>query len=173
MPQRKRLRLEGYDYSCGGYYFVTIVTNHRHCLFGDVREEKMCLNEAGKAIDDAVCHIDGYGDGVSVPFHIVMPNHIHMVILQTGDINLSEILRRFKSETTHAYAEGVKCKGWKRFELKLWQRGYYEHIIRNQNAYDYIAQYILTNPRRWNKDAINPNHDDDTDNVMKHILELG
>ena len=73
LPQRKRLRMDGYDYSSAGCYFVTIVTNDRQCLFGDVTDGTMLLNDAGKTIDKATRDIEEYDDNITVPFHIVMP----------------------------------------------------------------------------------------------------
>ncbi len=58
------------------------------------------------------------------------------------------------------------------FNKRLWQHNYYEHIIRNQRAYDFIACYIENNPMKWNKDAINPLHDEDKEEIMKQILQL-
>ena len=172
LPQRKRLRMEGYDYSSAGCYFVTIVTNDRQCLFGDVTDGTMSLNDAGKTIDQATRDIEGYDDNITVPFHVVMPNHVHIMIMQTGNNAIPEIIRRYKSVTSCRYIEGVKTRGWQRFDGNLWQKSYFDHIIRNQRAHDYIAQYIIDNPKRWNKDNINPHHDNDIDEILRHVIDL-
>ena len=172
LPQRKRLRMEGYDYSSAGCYFVTIVTNDRQCLFGDVTDGTMLLNDAGKTIDQATRDIEGYDDNITVPFYVVMPNHVHIMIMQTGNNAIPEIIRRYKSVTSCRYIEGVKTRGWQRFDGNLWQKSYFDHIIRNQRAHDYIAKYIIDNPQRWNKDNINPHHDNDIDEIMRHVINL-
>ena len=171
MPQRKVIRLQGYDYSCKGYYFVTIVTQNRRCLFGSISNGQWQPNGAGEAIDLALAQIQEVHTDVTLPYRVVMPNHIHFIISLPGDISLNEVIRRFKSYTTHQYIEGVNHSGWKPFNQKLWQHNYYEHIIRNQHAYDYIANYIVSNPERWHKDSINPHHDSNHDEIMKHVMQ--
>ena len=116
--------------------------------------------------------IEGYDDNITVPFHVVMPNHVHIMIMQTGNNAIPEIIRRYKSETSCRYIEGVKSRGWQRFDGNLWQKSYFDHIIRNQRAHDYIAKYIIDNPKRWNKDNINPHHDNDIDEIMQHVKDL-
>ena len=173
MPDRKVIRLQGYDYSLPGNYFVTIVTQDRHCLFGNVEQGEMRTNDAGRAVEQAMEEIPEVHANTMMPHCVVMPNHIHFIITLLGGVSLSEIIRRFKSYTTHLYIEGVKNSGWPRFNRKLWQHNYYEHVIRNQHAYDYIAAYVANNPARWNKDAINPWHDSDKDEIMKQVLMYG
>jgi putative transposase len=94
----------------------------------------------------------------------VMPNHFHAIIeIITGnseipDVNnlhkftIGEIIAAYKSLTTVKYIEGIKASDWKRFEGKLWQRNYYEHIIRTSAAFDNIANYIINNPAKWVED---------------------
>ena len=149
LPQRKEIRLQGYDYSCQGNYFVTIVVQNRRCLFGSIVDGKWQPNAAGEAINQALAQIAQVHEEVSVPYCVVMPDHIHFIVSLPGNVSLSEVVRRFKSYTTHLYIEGVKHQGWPRFDKKLWQHNYYEHIIRNQHEYDNIANYIVTNPERW------------------------
>ncbi len=89
-----------------------------------------------------------------------MPNHIHGIIQKidtrvstdTKTMSLSDILHRFKTLTTKRYTDGVKQNNWPRFNKKLWQRNYYEHIIRDENSYFGIAEYTQTNPMKWQED---------------------
>ena len=171
-PTRKNIRLNEFNYSLEGYYFITIVIQNRINLFGQIQNSEMVLNDAGKTIDLSINAISDIYSGVIITHYIVMPNHIHFIIYLPGNIHLAEIIRRFKSYTTHLYIQGVKEHNWPRFDGKLWQHNYYEHIIRNERSYDFIRHYIITNPLRWNKDAINPNHDEDSDEIMKQVLEL-
>ena len=169
---RKKIRKDGYDYSTNANYFVTVVVHDRLCLFGDVVDGEMILNQEGLAMDEAVRNLSKDYMMSLVPIYVIMPNHIHFIFTNLDDIPLCEVLRRFKSYTTHLYIEGVKNKGWKEFHNRLWQHSYYDHIIRNQRSYDYISNYIFMNPQRWMKDAINPYHDADTDEIMKNVIDL-
>ncbi len=72
--------------------------------------------------------------------------------------SLGDIMQAFKSVTTHDYIHGVKQLGWPPFPGKLWQRNYYEHIIRDEKGYNKISEYIVTNPERWEQDIENPEH---------------
>ena len=173
LPERKVIRLRGYDYSLPGNYFVTIVTQDWLCLFGDVMDGEMQASDAGRMVEKALAQIPEVHANTMVDHLVVMPNHIHFIITLQGGVWLSEIIRRFKSYTTHLYIEGVKNGGWPRFNRKLWQHNYYEHIIRNQHAHDCIAAYIACNPARWSKDAINPWHDKDIDHIMRQVLAYG
>ena len=173
LPRRKVIRLQGYDYSLPGNYFVTIVVQDRLCLFGSIANGQMQPNPAAIAMEQALMLMTQKFPDIMLQHFIIMPNHIHLIITITGQIDLCEVIRTYKSYTTHLYCDGVRSKGWQTFNKKLWQRSFYEHIIRNQHAYDYIANYIATNPQRWSKDAINPNHDDDKDEMMKQVLMFG
>ncbi len=171
LPKRKNLRLKDFDYSLPGSYFITIVIQDRMNLFGDVIEGKMCLNEAGKGVEQLLEQITVRFEGVKIPYHVVMPNHIHFILFISGGINLSEIIRTFKSISTQLYIKGVKTLHWPPFHQRLWQHNYYEHIIRNQRSFDFIANYIVTNPLHWAKDAINLNHEEECEQIMKTVLE--
>ena len=85
----------------------------------------------------------------------MLANHFHCIwqILDSDKISLSDIVRSFKSLTTHQYIKGVKENGWQPFNGKLWQRNYYEHIIRDSTEFDHIKTYINSNPERWYDDV--------------------
>jgi putative transposase len=182
---RRSIRLKEYDYATAGAYFVTICTQHRVCLFGEIVEGVIRLNDAGKMIQGVLNKLSVKYIGVEIDEFIVMPNHIHMIIvlntnvgagpracpdnegtnmqLQKGQprgvaptMSLPDIVHRFKSLTTSRYLDGVKQKGWLPFPGKLWQRNYYEHIIRNENDLNEIREYIVNNPLKWQLDKDNP-----------------
>lgn len=170
--QRKNLRLKGYDYSTPAHYFITIVIQGRLELLGSIIDDKMVLSEGGAVIDNYIRNIPLYHQGCEVPYHVVMPNHVHFILTVNGGHYVAEILRRMKSATTHAYINGVRQKGWKSFNNHLWQRNYYEHIIRNQRSYNYIATYICENPLRWANDNLNNYchyNPDDINNEIKML----
>ena len=172
LPKRKTLRMKGYDYSTPANYFVTMVLQNRHNLFGKVINGQMLINEAGKMVETELLQLSIKHPEVILEHYVVMPNHIHCIITLTEEISLNDIIRDFKSLTTYLYSNGVKQNGWHPFEKKLWQRNYFEHIIRNGRAYELIAQYIFDNPERWDKDSNNPDNGDDDDEIMQQILSM-
>jgi putative transposase len=187
---RRSIRLKGYDYRQAGAYFVTICTQDRAFLFGQVAHGEMRLNEAGKMVYDVWNDLPAFYPGVQTDAFIVMPNHIHGIIILVGadprvcpaqpsvgvgpraypgqphelgqpqgvapTLGLPDVVHRFKTMTTKRYADGVKRLGWEPFRGRLWQRNYYEHIIRNEEYLNRIREYILTNPMRWALDRENP-----------------
>ena len=237
---RRSIRLKGYDYASEGLYFVTICTQNRECLFGEIINNEMVLNDAGRMVEkwynktqdkfpDIVCHE-----------MIIMPNHFHCIwenvglhgasavgadprvrpvtnnvrpiennvrpiepnnkrivdndnhvvdkgghvdiqnnndkyhvdegghvgpplrvndLLDDSDLventtgsPLSSVVQWFKTMTTNEYIRGVKQLGWMPFDRKLWQRNYYEHIIRDDVSLQTIAYYIINNPAQWQED---------------------
>jgi len=186
---RRSIRLKGYDYRQAGGYFVTMVTQGRDALFGEVVNGEMILNDAGEMIVRWWLELPNKFPNVNVDIFVVMPNHFHGIIFITdatdvGDdlrvvpdlrdddggehagspqragsprqnAPLSQMIQWFKTMTTNEYIRGVKQLGWKPFNGKVWQRDYYEHIIRNPSAADRIARYIESNPARWNEDKEN------------------
>lgn len=175
-PKRKFLRLRGYDYSQAGGYYVTIVTQGRECMFGEIVRGEMILADAGKMVVKWWNELPGKFPSVTVDAFVVMPNHFHGVIIIHGTVGaglvpaqnfilppstgtttrvaptLGDIVGAFKSITTLEYIRGVKQFNWRRFNGKLWQRNYYEHIIRNEEDYERIFNYIESNPSNWAED---------------------
>ena len=180
---RRSIRLREYDYHQAGAYFVTIVAQDRRCLFGDVAAAKMQLNAAGQMVQAVWDELSTHYRSVETDLFVVMPNHIHGVIVLVGagpcacpesggqpqgvaptnarsanhDVALSlpDVLHRFKTLTTQRYVVGVKEHGWVRFNSRLWQRNYFEHVIRDEDSLNRIRQYINDNPARWEFDGEN------------------
>jgi putative transposase len=184
--RRRSLRLKGYDYGMAGAYFVTISTQDRACLFGDVAAGAMRLNEAGQMVATLWDGITARLSGVEIDQFVVMPNHLHgILVLTDGDageatterattrvaptndgpvgaplvgarVRLGDVVGAFKSLATTGYIGGVKANGWPEFRGRLWQRNYYEHIIRDEDALNRIRRYIDDNPAGWEFDDVNP-----------------
>ena len=176
---RRSVRLSGYDYSQGGWYFVTICVQDRMCMFGNIVNEQMRLNNAGLMIKTWWQKVGSKFPSVQTDKYVVMPNHFHGIINIVGaaprgrpipDNNnnasgqphriapaLGDILNWFKTMTTNKYICRVKQNGWPPFPGRLWQRNYYEHIIRNEKELNHIRQYIAENPVNWRTDEENPN----------------
>lgn len=151
LPQRKRMRLPDYDYSLNGAYFVTICTHNKANLFGRTEERSL----AHRVIDHAFQETLADFPSVRCPKYVIMPNHFHGIIMledQYGNQDLRQFIQVFKSKSTVIYGQYVKRGYLPPFEQKIWQRSFYDHIIRNERDYLEIWQYIENNPRKWDLD---------------------
>ena len=171
-PQRRSIRLRGYDYSQEGAYFVTIVTQGRALLFGDVVDSQMELSPAGECVLSIWRDLPTRFPRLVLDEFVVTPNHVHGILLlngpvgaalvaasptaRVGRVGLSEIIGAYKSLTTVEYGKGVRRKGWEPYRVRLWQRGYYEHIVRDEESLLALRRYIRENPARWSMDPENP-----------------
>ena len=150
LPVRKKLRLENYDYSSDGYYFVTICTHNREKLFGKITNDNNTveLNPAGKIVDYHIRNIEKHYENIRIDKYTVMPNHIHLIVVigcnfelnSTRNPNLSYIIGLFKSGVTKEIGKSV------------WQKRFHDHVIRNEKTYLKIWQYIDTNTLKWKQD---------------------
>ena len=173
-PNRKILRMPNYNYSANGLYFITIVTQNRICYFGNPDTSRININEAGKMIEKEYIGLEKRHKEIVCLDYVIMPNHIHFILQvnDNDDDGIPDIIDEYKSRTTVRYIKSVKEQGWSRFNGKLWQRSYWDDIIRNERQLRFIQNYIFNNPIRWNKDALNNGHDDDVDNIESRIREL-
>ena len=160
MKQRKIIRLKDYNYSQNGYYFITIRTYRKICLFGYIKDEIIQNNIAGKMIEKWYLKIKSKYTNIKCHEYIIMPNHAHFIIeirnksLPNGHVgpSLQTMMQWFKTMTTNEYINMVKQNIAPRFNGKLWQKSFYDHIIRNDEALNRIRKYILNNPSNWNND---------------------
>ncbi len=168
---RRSLRLKEYDYSQAGAYFITLCTQNGASLFGNVVGGEMHHSEAGKMVVSVWNEIRIFYPGLDIDAFVVMPNHLHGILIlavatatgekkqgakDCGDLSLGAVVGRFKTLTMKRYVDGVQQSGWPRFHGRLWQRNYYEHVIRDEASLDHIRQYIVENPSRWSFDRENP-----------------
>lgn len=214
---RRSLRLKTYDYASAGCYFITVCTQDRLCLFGDIDDIGMQLIEPGTMVAEMWEEIPSRFPHVILDAMVVMPNHVHGIIVLTaptapewapfagapaegaapaigasarvaptnvggvtastgapgmraptrgaptggaaavtGRPTVGAVVGVFKSLTTVAYARGVEARGWPRFRGRLWQRNFYEHVIRDETSMNRIREYIAGNPARWADDPENP-----------------
>ena len=160
---RKNIRLKGYDYSQAGLYFVTVCTNFKEkILWQDVKGDEVILSPIGKAVDECINFIDENYENVVVDKYCIMPNHIHLIIdlgfsesrrgslplrelENQNNIELHNVIGRMKSYTTRQYKI---LSG----NTVLWQRNFYDHIIRNDEDCAEKWQYIDENVLKWNLD---------------------
>lgn len=152
-PERKSLRIKNYNYSAEGAYFITVCTKDRKHILSTIQEPEDCcslpkvnLTEIGTEVEKSILYIDSVYDSVSVDNYVIMPNHIHLIIsLSYQNDNeraksIERIMYQLKSFTTNKYKKG------------LWQRSYYDHIIRDKEDYNVRFKYIEENPSRWKND---------------------
>ena len=166
---RRSIRLKNYDYARPGMYFVTICAQNRDLLFGDIVNDVMQLNPAGQTVQAIWEALPERFPDIGMDEFVVMPNHFHAILVieerrpagedgtATRNVStLGDMIGAFKSITTHEYIQGVKHKGWPPFDRRLWQRNYWEHVIRNEAVLDKIRQYVRTNPASWINDQLHP-----------------
>jgi len=182
---RNSIRLKGYDYSQVGGYYLTIVTYGRKILFGDVVGGEIRVNAMGKIAQECWSEIPVHFPNVGVDVFTVMPNHVHGILFiyennpvetnsfpsvgartRRGTIyraptpkieqfgkpmagSLPTVIRTFKASVTRRAGRELNLS-------TIWQRNYYEHILRDQADYERIASYILDNPLAWDQDEENP-----------------
>ncbi len=164
---RRSIRLKEYDYSLPGAYFVTICTKNRECLFGHIRNNAMVLNEAGRMIERWWQELPRKFPMIDMDAHVIMPNHLHGIIAIVGAAlrgrperpdskegqphrvapTLGIMIDWLKTMTTNEYIRGVRQYQWHPFPGKLWQRNYYEHVIRNEHEWTRSANTSSTTPR--------------------------
>ena len=169
--RRRSIRLPGYDYAQAGWYFVTVCTWGKASLFGEVLDESMRLNGIGRIVKECWNDLPSHFPGVISSEFIVMPNHIHGIVEipdnRRGTAcraptdrerfshpvagSLPTIVRSFKSAATKSINQLRATPG-----APVWQRNYYEQVIRNEKALNRIRQYILDNPAKWDDDPENP-----------------
>ena len=181
---RRSIRLQGYDYAQKGMYFITLCVQERECIFGTIFENRMFLNEIGQIVADEWVNTMNIRDNVIIHDFIVMPNHLHGIVEITYNKNDKCLIGEFVSPTKSigAIVRGFKIATTKRIKNfitpvgangnspngnyplqewiinhlpHIWQRNYYEHIIRDYNDHERIANYINTNPSRWEEDMFN------------------
>lgn len=151
---RKIIRLQNYDYSANGAYFITICTHNKEHLFGTVGADSISARMVKKVYGEII----GKYDNVSSPISVLMPNHFHSIIIieRNGTEvvpSVSKIVQEFKRYTTCEYIKLVKNGILKPFDKRIWQRSFYDHIIRNENDFNEIWTYIQNNPLKWQEDC--------------------
>jgi len=172
--QRRSLRLPDYDYRRDGFYFVTICVDDREPRLGQVVDGRVALTEAGRMVDAHWRALPNRFANVALDAYVVMPDHVHGILKIVGaplvgapdgtvtntgaatraaptsfeQPSLGDVIGAFKSRTTNAYIHGVRHHDWPPFDRRLWQRNYYERVIRNEAELAPIRDYIRTNPRR-------------------------
>ncbi len=172
---RKSIRLKDYDYSSEGLYFITICAYQMEHLFGKIVDDKMILNSAGLIVEKEINKTNEIRKNTKIEKYVIVPNHIHLImeILETGFSNgkplqetkmnknvgclpvanpnklrpntVSSIVNQIKSKITKEVSKNTNI-------YAVWQRNYYDNIIRNEKVYLKVLEYIENNPIRWDED---------------------
>ena len=142
-PKRKSPRIPGYDYATPNYYFITICTHEKNCIFWSGGK----LNTFGQIAFDAAIQISAHFPGNRVDSFVVMPNHIHMIlVVEPGGTDATVVIGQYKSQVSKEIHK-IDPK------RKIWQISFHDHGIRNYRQYQHIREYIETNPMRWKEDC--------------------
>jgi REP-associated tyrosine transposase len=165
--RHRSLRLQGYDYAQAGAYFVTICVRNRACLLGAVMVDEMRLNQYGQVVADCWEWLPRQYPCVELDEWVVMPNHLHGIVLISEDSGgsrpaptpianaerkpLGSLVGAFKTVSAKRINQLRRTPG-----VPVWQRNYFEHVIRSQPALDRIRRYIFENPSNWATDRENP-----------------
>ena len=155
-PKRKSIRLKTYDYSQPGYYFITLCTQNRTPLLGEIVEGMVCLSPLGKVVEEQTELLPGRYDRLLLDKYVIMPNHIHMILRIAERIN--PLPTGAASGEKHSDIPNVVGK-WKAGITRrlggrrLWQDTYFDRVIRGEEEYLRIWNYIDTNPAKWAEDV--------------------
>ena len=158
LPKRKPTRLRGYDYSTPGAYFVTICTQNRECISGNIVGQEQApaeihLSKYGKIAKDQLLDLENRYKSIKIDKYTIMPNYIHVIFIIDNTAGaspcptISDIICSFKSLTTRI------CNKSDNKHKKIFQTSFHDHIIRGDNDYRKIWEYIDTNPLKWELDC--------------------
>ncbi len=146
-------RLECWDYGADAIYFVTICTNDRTHYFGEIENDSMHLNAAGLIANQCWLDIPKYFPYVILDAHIVMPNHVHGIVIIDNKLDIPDDDRKWKPGTLgviiNQYKRIVTINARKTNPDFKWQTRFHDHIVRNDQSFQTIQEYIQENPLRW------------------------
>jgi putative transposase len=166
LPNRRSVRLRGWDYTRTGPYFVTVCTNRFVPVLGNIRSGVLLPSPVGEVVARRLNELEGHRSGLVLDEHVVMPNHVHMVLWLPGDGApignrnggiqapagaLGNVVGAFKAGVSREVAERNLCE-----VRPLWQRNYHEHVIRGPRELALIRLYVANNPGCWDADPDNP-----------------
>lgn len=161
---RQTIRLRGYDYSQPGVYFITICTKNRECIFGKIAGNKIHLSPAGLIVVEEWLNMAETCSDIELDSWVVMPNHFHALLVvttrayktsrqltmaQRRNMTVPKIVGRFKMLSAKRINAMQQTPG-----MKLWQRNYWDHIVRNKSELNRIREYIHNNPAQWESDTL-------------------
>ena len=164
LPQRKQIRLADFDYSRSNTYFITICAYKNCHLFGEIVSDEvgahLCVrpDHPEVVVEKWLRSLEIKYPNAKIMAHVIMPDHIHFILHNPGFYDetgahvgapLPEIIKWFETQTTNEYIRGVRDGVFPPFDQHIWQRNYFEHVIRDQNDFETRQKYIYENPIRW------------------------
>ncbi|MFZ5434486.1 MAG: transposase [Calditrichota bacterium] len=161
-PQRKRVRITAWDYRQSGFYSITICTNNRACSFGFIRDCKVELTALGCLVQSTWLDLPNRNSNISLDEFVVMPNHLHGILIITDGPPIhhdADIKRSFGKIQPHSISSMIrtfKARVTRKAGRKVWQSGFHEHIIQNDEDLANHRAYIRNNPLQWEHDRENP-----------------
>ncbi|MCQ8105445.1 transposase [Methylomonas sp. SURF-2] len=179
---RRSIRLKNYDYAQAGFYFVTVCTHQKTCFFGSIQNGAMVANDLGRVVECCWNEIPAHFPNVASDAFVVMPNHVHgILVINAGENDcswgvganhhsrivgakdFSPLRPRGTSKTLGSIIRGFKIgvSKWAKNNTQIqtvWQRNYWEHIVRNEQQLNLIREYILNNPAQWELDSLHINN---------------
>ncbi len=169
-PTRKYIRLENYDYSSNGLYFITVCAKNKIHYFSEITEDPSLfvgadiirpiinLTNIGKILDYSINEIKNHYENVSVLKYCIMPDHVHLIISIMNEILSENNGRMISAPTVSTIIGSLKRFVSKETGISLWQKSFHDHIIRNEKEFLEICAYIDNNPINWVNDIYNQNH---------------
>jgi len=161
LPQRKHTRLKNYDYNQEGLYFLTLCTEKHKKLFsnivGAIHESPECiLTQYGLIVQNVLLNLPNKFNNIEITDYVIMPNHVHLIIYIKRAIHESPLQTRSEISKIVGYLKMNISKQIHEINKNeiIWQRNYYDHIIRNEEDYYTKANYILNNPLKWELDEL-------------------
>ena len=162
LPKRKSIRLKEYDYSTPGAYFITICTQNRKHLLSKINPvgagvpDRPCIEiyPYGAIVDKYIRQMNDFYENLSVDAYVIMPNHIHLLIRVFADGRSGTPAPTKGNSVVAKFVSTLKRFCNKEYGETIWQRGFYDHVIRNQADYDDVYRYIENNPRQWELDEL-------------------
>lgn len=164
LPQRKQTRLKEYDYSKVGYYFITICTLDKRPILWNVGASlagpnpEPPLSQIGQIINQEIIKMNSVYENIRIDKYVIMPNHVHMVIVIEDEMNESKDIEDQKNgpaklaPTVPRVIQQFKGAITKQTGYSIWQKSFYDRVIRNEQEYIKILEYIETNPLKWKDD---------------------
>lgn len=161
LPKRKRNRLKGYSYSQNGIYFLTVCTRNKECILGkvvgggDLDAPQMILSDYGEIVEKYIQSIENAYNDIKLMNYVVMPNHIHLIVMLYSDNNIyhKSELKTSANDAVPVMVSAFKKLVNKEIGFNIWHRSYHDHVIRNEKGFETIWDYVEDNPVRWKKDC--------------------
>ena len=151
LQNRKNIRIPDFDYGQNGAYFITICAKDRNKIFWSnvgadiIRPKDITLSDVGKIAEQGILQTEKHYSNIKIEKYVIMPDHIHFILV----VDNNQIGRMVSAPTVSTIIGSMKRWVSKQVGEPIWQKSFYDHVIRNQNDYNEIWEYIDNNPKKW------------------------